>query len=64
MKVQELGIITVGARQYWLQRHSTRTQQVYVFRKGKLEQRGLVFKNLDAVFDWVERSGSRQLSLF
>lgn len=64
MQVQELGIITVGARQYWLQRHHTRAQQVYVFRVGKLQERGLVFKNLDAVFDWANNYAWRQQSLF
>lgn len=57
-RVESIGIITRGAQSYWVQRHYPNGGSqycVYVFYKGALEKRGIVFKDEDAFFDWVER---------
>lgn len=57
-RVESIGIITRGAQTYWVQRHYPHggsNYRVYVFYKGALEKRGIVFRNEDEFFEWVER---------
>ena len=57
-RMETIGTVTFKGHTYWVQRHYPNGGSqycVYVFRKGALEKRGIVFKDEDAFFDWVER---------
>lgn len=65
-RTEEVGTVTIGACHYWLQRYYPQGGTryfIHVFKKGALNERGLVFRNEDDFFDWADNA-PQQIPLF